>query len=97
MSVYVVQKDELNRWGVRNLYEIFQRVPGFSFYNTDYYGQYGPIGRGMQSIWRYGVSIELMNIVDFGHLVISPHWFKNIESPAAPQGWLGEAERKQDL
>ncbi len=94
MSVYVVTQDELQRWGVRNLYEIFQRVPGFSFYNTDYYGQYGPMGRGEQSIWRYGVSIELMDIVDFGHLVISPAWFKNIEVARGPAGlmWGSEAE-----
>lgn len=94
MSVYVVEKNEIDRWGVRSLYEIFQRVPGFSFYNTDYYGQYGPIGRGMQSIWRYGVGIELMNIVDFGHLVMSPAWFKNIEVARGPAGlmWGSGAE-----
>lgn len=94
MSVYVVEKDELKRWGVRGLYEIFQRVPGYSFYNTDYYGQYGPIGRGMQSVWRYGVGFELMNIVDFGHLVISPSWFKNIEVARGPAGlmWGSGAE-----
>jgi len=74
MSVYVITNEELNRWGVRYMYEIFQRVPGYSFYNTDYYGQYGPIGRGLQSIWRYGFSFELMNVVDFGHLTFTPNF-----------------------
>jgi outer membrane receptor protein involved in Fe transport len=48
----------------------------------------------MQSIWRYGVGIELMNVVDFGHLVISPKWFKNIEIARGPAGlmWGSGAE-----
>ncbi len=94
MSVYVVTREELKRWGVRQLYELFQRVPGYSFYNTDYYGQYGPIGRGMQSIWRYGCSFELMNVVDFGHMTFAPNFFKSIEIARGPAGlmWGSGAE-----
>jgi outer membrane receptor protein involved in Fe transport len=94
MSVYVISNDELNRWGVRQLYEIFQRIPGYSFYNTDYYGQYGPIGRGLQSIWRYGCSFELMNVVDFGHMTFTPAFFKSIEVARGPAGlmWGSGAE-----
>ncbi len=94
MSVYVVTREEMQRWGVRNLYETLQRVPGFSFYNTDYYGQYGVMARGMQSVWRYGASIELMPMVDFGHWVFTPLWFKNIEVARGPAGlaWGSNAE-----
>ena len=94
MSVYVISHDEMERWGVRQLYEIFQRIPGYSFYNTDYYGQYGPIGRGLQSIWRYGCSFELMNVVDFGHMTFTPHFFKSIEVARGPAGlmWGSGAE-----
>lgn len=94
MSVYVVTHDEMERWGVRQLYEIFQRIPGYSFYNTDYYGQYGPIGRGLQSIWRYGCSFDLMNVVDFGHMTFTPHFFKSIEVARGPAGlmWGSGAE-----
>ena len=94
MSVYVVSNDELDRWGVRGLYEVFQRIPGYSFYNTDHYGQYGVIGRGMQSVWRYGVNFELMNVVDFGHWEFTPHFFKNIEIARGPAGlmWGSGAE-----
>jgi len=94
MSVYIVTREDLKRWGVRQLYELFQRVPGYSFYNTDYYGQYGPIGRGMQSIWRYGFSYELMNVVDFGHLTFAPGFFKSIEIARGPAGlmWGSGAE-----
>ena len=94
MSVYVVTQEELKRWGVRQLYELFQRVPGYSFYNTDYYGQYGPIGRGLQSIWRYGYSFELMNVVDFGHTTFVPAWFKTVEIARGPAGlaWGSGAE-----
>jgi iron complex outermembrane receptor protein len=86
MSVYVVTNEEMSRWGIRSFYELFQRVPGYSFYNTDYYGQYGPIARGLQSIWREGVSIELMNIVDFGHMNFVPNWFKSVEIARGPSG-----------
>ena len=94
MSAYVVTQDELSRWGVRNLFDIFQRVPGYSFYNTDYYGQYGAIGRGLQSVWRYGFSFELMNVVDFGHYEFTPHFFKSIEIARGPAGltWGSGAE-----
>jgi len=94
MAVYNVNQAELDRWGARSLDEVFQRVPGFSFYNTDYYGQYGAIGRGLSSIWRYGCSFELMPLVDFGHLVMSPKWFKDIEIARGPAGlmWGSSAE-----
>ncbi len=94
MSVYVVTREEMQRWGVRNLYETLQRVPGFSFYNTDYYGQYGVMARGMQSVWRYGASVELMPISDFGHWVIAPNWFKSLEVARGPAGlaWGSNAE-----
>ena len=94
MSVYVVTKEELDRWGVRNLDETLQRVPGFAFFNTDYYGQYGVSARGSQSVWRYGASFELMPIVDFGHMTFTPHFFKSIEVARGPSGlmWGSGAE-----
>ncbi|MFH2138009.1 MAG: TonB-dependent receptor plug domain-containing protein [Candidatus Omnitrophota bacterium] len=94
MSVYVITNEEMDRWGVRSLYELFQRVPGYSFYNTDYYGQYGCIGRGLQSVWRYGCSFELMNVVDFGHMTFSPHFFDSIEIARGNAGimWGSGAE-----
>lgn len=94
MSVYVISKEEIERWGVRGLYETLARVPGYSFYNTDYYGQYGVMARGFQSIWRYGCSVELMNIVDFGHWEFTPHFFKTIEVARGPAGlmWGSGAE-----
>ncbi len=95
MSVYVVDQRELQNWGVQGLYEIMQRVPGYSFYNTDFYGQYGVIGRGLQSIWRYGLSIELMPWVDFGHWTFTPSFFKNMEIARGPGGgitWGSSAE-----
>jgi len=94
MSVYVVTREEMQRWGVRELDDLFNRVPGFSFYNTDYYGQYGPIGRGQQSVWRFGMSYELMPIVDFGHLTFAPNFFKSVEVARGPAGlmWGSGAE-----
>ena len=86
MSMYKISKEELNRWGVRSLYETVQRVPGFSFYNTDYYGQYGVISRGFQSIWRFGYSVELMPIVDFGHMNFVAPYFKSVEVARGPGG-----------
>ena len=86
MSIYRISKEELNRWGVRSLYETVQRVPGFSFYNTDYYGQYGVISRGFQSIWRFGYSVELMPIVDFGHMNFVAPYFKSVEVARGPGG-----------
>jgi outer membrane receptor protein involved in Fe transport len=94
MSVYVVTQEELQRWGVSSTSEVLQRVPGYSFYNTDYYGQYGAIGRGLQSVWRYGFSFELMDVVDFGHYEFTPHFFKSIEVARGPAGltWGSGAE-----
>ena len=86
MSTYVVTREELQRWGVGNTSEVLQRVPGYSFYNTDNYGQYGAIGRGLQSVWRYGFSFELMPIADFGHYEFTPHFFKSIEVARGPAG-----------
>ncbi|MBN2167028.1 MAG: TonB-dependent receptor plug domain-containing protein [Marinilabiliaceae bacterium] len=86
MSVYQISKDEINRWGVRYLYETLGRVPGYTFYNTDYYGQYGVMARGWQSIWRYGYSIELMPVVDFGHHSFPSEFFGNIEAVRGPAG-----------
>lgn len=86
MSVYQISKDELNRWGVRSLYETLGRVPGYTFYNTDYYGQYGVMARGWQSIWRYGYSIELMPVVDFGHSSFPNEFFGNMEAVRGPAG-----------
>ncbi len=88
MAVYVIEKEEFDRWGIKQLYEVFQRIPGYSFYNTDYYGQYGAIGRGMQSIWRFGFSFDLMPIPDFGHLVFAPHLFKRMEVARGPAGLM---------
>jgi outer membrane receptor protein involved in Fe transport len=94
MSVYVITREDMQRWGVRNLYETMQRVPGFGFYNTDYYGQYGVMARGSQSVWRYGSSIELMPLIDFGHWVFEPNFFKSIEVARGPAGlmWGSNAE-----
>lgn len=86
MSVYQISKDEINRWGVRYLYETLGRVPGYTFYNTDYYGQYGVMARGWQSIWRYGYSIELMPVVDFGHSSFPSEFFGNLEAVRGPAG-----------
>ena len=89
MSTYVVTREEMQRWGVRDIDDIFGRVPGYSFYSTDFYGQYGPIVRGLQSVWRSGFSVELMPIVDFGHLSsLSPNMFKTIEVARGPAGGL---------
>ena len=79
MSVYQITAEELNRWGTRYLYETIGRTPGYSFYNTDYYGQYGVMARGWQSIWRFGYSIELMPILDFGHSVFPQEFFSSME------------------
>ncbi len=86
MSVYQISKEELNRWGVRYLGETLGRVPGYTFYNTDYYGQYGVMARGWQSVWRYGYSIELMPIVDFGHSTFPNEFFGNMEAVRGPAG-----------
>ena len=88
MCVYVVGKDELDRWGIRNFYDVFQRVPGYAYYNSDTYGSYGPIGRGLTSVFRFGVSMELMNMVDFGHYQLTPHFFKNVEVARGPAGLM---------
>lgn len=94
MSVYVVTNEEMNRWQCKSLYDMLGKVPGYSFYNTDYYGQYGVVGRGMNLIWRYAMGFELMQIEDFGHFVFSPHFFKNAEVVRGPAGlmWGGSAE-----
>ncbi len=86
MSVYQISKEEINRWGVRYLGETLGRVPGYTFYNTDYYGQYGIMARGWQSVWRYGYSIELMPIVDFGHSTFPSEFFGNMEAVRGPAG-----------
>jgi outer membrane receptor protein involved in Fe transport len=94
MSAYIVTREELQRWNVSSTSEMLQRVPGYSFYNTDYYGQYGAIGRGLQSVWRYGFGFELMNVVDFGHYEFTPHFFKSVEVARGPAGltWGSGAE-----
>lgn len=86
MSVYQISKDELDRWGVRYLYETVGRTPGYTFYNTDYYGQYGVMARGWQSVWRYGYSINLMPIQDFGHTTFPSDFFGTIETARGPAG-----------
>jgi len=86
MSVYQISREQLNRWGTRYFYETMGRVPGYTFYNTDYYGQYGVMARGWQSVWRYGYSIELMPIVDFGHTTFPNEFFGNIEAARGPAG-----------
>jgi len=94
MSVYTVEKEELSRWGVRYLPEVLQRVPGFSFYNIDYYGQYGAMARGLYSIWRFGYSIELMKLPDYGHTIFAPNFYKSVEIARGPSGlaWGSSAE-----
>jgi len=86
MTVYSLSSEEMNRWGVRYLFEALQRTPGFSFYNTDYYGQYGVMARGWQSVWRYGFSIELMPMVDFGHHTFPSAFYKSVEIARGPAG-----------
>ncbi|MCG8698670.1 MAG: TonB-dependent receptor, partial [Bacteroidales bacterium] len=94
MSVYVVGNKELQNWGARSLYEVLGRVPGFSFYHTDFYGQFGVVGRGMSSVWRYSMGFELLQIEDFGHFIYTPHFFKNVEVARGPAGlmWGDNAE-----
>src|SRR5688572_29574926 len=41
LATYVVSREELNRWGIQQQYEIFGRVPGFSFYDFDFFGNEG--------------------------------------------------------
>ncbi|MEK7434986.1 MAG: TonB-dependent receptor [Cyanobacteriota bacterium] len=94
LSVYSVNREELLRWNVHSIPEVLQRVPGFSFYNVDYYGQYGVLTRGLYSIWRYGYSIELLKLPDSGHNTLSPRFFKNIEVARGPSGlaWGSSAQ-----
>lgn len=94
MSTYVITREELQRWGIRNFYDIFQRVPGYSFYNLDYHGQYGPITRGLYSIWRAGFSYELAPVFDWGHTLFTPNHYKSIEVARGPAGlaWGSAAE-----
>ncbi len=95
MSLYIIEQEELKRFGTGQLYEIFQRIPGYSFYNTDFYGQNGVVSRGLQSIWRFGLSIELMPWRDWGHWTFAPNFFKNIEVARGPGGavvWGSNAE-----
>lgn len=94
MSVFVMSRNEMIRNGNRSLFEMLDYAPGFSFYNTDYYGQFGVVGRGMTSVWRYAMGFEFLEIEDFGHFVLSPHFFKNVEIVKGPAGlmWGGGAE-----
>ena len=94
MSVYIANNEELNRWGARSLYEVLGRIPGYNFYHTDFYGQFGVIGRGMSSIWRYSMGFEFLELDDFGHYTFTPHFFKNVEVARGPAGltWGGSAE-----
>jgi outer membrane receptor protein involved in Fe transport len=94
MAVYLMSKDEMLRYGTRSLYDLLGHTPGYAFYNTDYYGQFGVVGRGKSSIWRYAMGFELMEIEDFGHFILSPHFFKNVEIARGPAGlmWGGSAE-----
>jgi outer membrane receptor for ferrienterochelin and colicin len=86
MSVYTVTREELDRWGTRGVLETLQRVPGFSYYNIDQYGQYGALSRGLYSIWRFGQSLELMPFIDHGHTVFAPRMFQSVEVARGPSG-----------
>ena len=95
MSVTVVSQEELNRWNVHSFNELLGRVPGFSFYDTDFYGQTSINTRGIAGqLWRTRFGFELMNIPDFGHFIFSPYFYKNIEVARGPAGltWGGSAE-----
>ncbi|WP_109831259.1 TonB-dependent receptor plug domain-containing protein [Reichenbachiella versicolor] len=86
LSAYKLTHEEINRWGTRYLFETMGRVSGYSFYNTDYYGQHGFMVRGLQSIWRYGYSIELMPIQDYGHTLFPHEFFSSVEAARGPSG-----------
>ena len=44
------------------------------------------MARGWQSIWRYGYSIELMPIIDFGHTTLPHEFFGSMEAVRGPAG-----------
>jgi len=65
MAVSVTTRDQLQSWGVRNPFEMIGRLPGFSFYNSDEYGQNGVLTRGLYGVFRVGYSYELMPEIDW--------------------------------
>lgn len=94
MSAYVVSREDIQRWGVQQLYEVLGRVPGYSFYDFDYFGTEGVAVRGLRQIWRVGYSYELMPIFDWGHQVFVPQFYQSIEVARGPAGlaWGSAAE-----
>ena len=94
MSVSVTNRDQLRSWGVRNPFEMIGRLPGFSFYNSDEYGQNGVLTRGLFGVFRLGYSYELMPEIDWGQAILSTNFIKNVEAARGPAGltWGGSSQ-----
>jgi outer membrane receptor protein involved in Fe transport len=94
MAVSVTTRDQLQSWGVRNPFEMIGRLPGFSFYNSDEYGQNGVLTRGLYGVFRVGYSYELMPEIDWGQAMLSTNFIKNVEAARGPAGltWGGSAQ-----
>ena len=94
MSVYTVSREELERWGVQQQFEIFGRVPGFAFYDFDYFGTEAMTVRGLRQVSRMGYSYDLLPIFDWGHQVFVPNFFQSVEIARGPAGlaWGSSAE-----
>jgi len=94
MSTYVFTREEMDKFGIRYFSEVLARSPGFGFYDIEYTGLNGPIGRGQQSIWRFGFSLELAPVPDWADIYLPMDFFKQVEVTRGPAGltWGGAAE-----
>jgi hypothetical protein len=66
MSVYTVSRDELLDWAPTEPNDVLKRLPGASFYDTNYTGQNSVMTRGQSGIYRTVFAIEQMPIYDQG-------------------------------
>ncbi len=94
MATYIFDRKQMDNMGIRYFSEILSRSPGFSHYDIEYTGLKGPIGRGQQSIWRFGFSIELAPIPDWADIYLPMDFFKQVEIIRGPAGlaWGSQAE-----
>jgi outer membrane receptor protein involved in Fe transport len=94
VATYVISRDEMKRWGVRQMSEIFARVPGYAFYDLDFAGDRTPPVRGLYGTFRSVLAYELLPVFDWSWTVLAPNFVKSIEVARGASGvaWGSRAE-----
>ena len=84
MSVFVITKDDIEKWGIRSQAELYARAPGFSFPFTNFWGENHAEIRGFGSTSRMITALELMP--KYQDWMFAPHFYKSVEMVRGPAG-----------